>query len=384
LQFSAKFIAVFRTINHSFWQGRLPKSAMEINSVFEYRKIKVKFLKQPFMFSKIWLFNKPLNLRLVASCFLSFWLLLTPIALAGYQPSRAQKPAPKDTRSDAGTTRGCKGSGLPLTALASRNYVGQTTSTHPTFAWFVPDAKPLPMEFILYELDANGNYQTIYQTRLQSSPGIMQLSLPQAQPGLQIGKQYLWQVVIFCAPAQPSSALSARGSLEVVPISSELRQKLDKTVNIAQKANLYAEAGFWYDALGEALQLAPESKLGEVGSNLLQDLINGEKLAIRTELDPKEQIAAQKQVETLEKILNLESEKKMGEITYVLCQHNSHPAWLVTVAPKEKSTVAKLLRHRMPQFLNITKLSHLDYSKVAECQLVQRVHLLGLTSYKRD
>ncbi|KAM3096799.1 hypothetical protein ACKFKG_09950 [Phormidesmis sp. 146-35] len=38
-----------------------------------------------------------------------------------------QKPAPKNRRSNAGTTRGCSGGELALTALASRNYIGRST-----------------------------------------------------------------------------------------------------------------------------------------------------------------------------------------------------------------------------------------------------------------
>jgi hypothetical protein len=47
---------------------------------------------------------------------------------------------------------------------------------------------------------------------------------------------------------------------------------LESTVNGSNKANIYAEASLWYDALGAALDLADESKLGEVGSTLLENL----------------------------------------------------------------------------------------------------------------
>ena len=94
--------------------------------------------------------NKGINIKLVTSCTLILTLIVAPAVLAAYIPG-AQKPAPKDRRSDAGTTRGCSGGDMPLTVLASRNYVGRTISQHPTFAWFVPrDSASKPIQFTIY------------------------------------------------------------------------------------------------------------------------------------------------------------------------------------------------------------------------------------------
>ena len=98
-----------------------------------------------------WFSNKRINIKLVTSFVLSLALVVTPAVLAAYVPGD-QKPVPPERRSDGGTTRGCSGGGMPLTVLASRNYVGQTISRHPTFAWFVPrDSASKPMQFTIYE-----------------------------------------------------------------------------------------------------------------------------------------------------------------------------------------------------------------------------------------
>ncbi|NJK66516.1 MAG: DUF928 domain-containing protein [Microcoleus sp. SU_5_3] len=55
-----------------------------------------------------------------------------------------------------------------------------------------------------------------------------------------------------------------------------VQSKLNKAVNSVEKANIYAGAGLWYNALDEALKLAPASKLGEVGSTQLKDLAMSE------------------------------------------------------------------------------------------------------------
>ena len=137
----------------------------------------------------------------------------------------------------------------------------------------------------------------------KSSPGIMKLSpFSDSQPGLQPGKEYLWQVVIHCDPDNPSGDLVSEASIEVVGMPAAVQSKLNNAVNSAQKANIYAEAGLWYDALDEALKLIQPSKLGEVGSTLLNDLAKSEASQTTQELPPKERDAIAKQIENLKQI----------------------------------------------------------------------------------
>jgi Domain of Unknown Function (DUF928) len=235
------------------------------------------------------LLNKSISVKLAIRCTLSLGLMVAPSALAAYVPG-AQNPVPKDRRSDAGTTRGCSGGDLPLTVLASRNYVGQTTSRQPTFAWFVPrDSASKPMRFVIYELVPNGNPNAIHTLSLQSSPGVMKLSPFSNTLELQPGKEYLWQVVIQCDPDNPSGDLVSQTILKVVTMPASVQSTLKRTVSGAKRANIYAEAGLWYDALGEALTLAEASKLGTLGSALLNDLAQSE--ASTPGLPPKEQNA---------------------------------------------------------------------------------------------
>lgn len=253
-----------------------------------------------------WLLNKRINIKLVTSCVLSLALIVIPAALAGYNPGNP-KPAPPDRRSDGGTTRGCSGGDMPLIVLATRNYVGRTISRHPTFAWFVPrDSASKPMQLTIYEWVPGGKPREVRKTSLQSSSGIMKLSpFSENEPGLQLGKEYLWQVVIHCDPDNPSGDLVSEANIEVVGIPVAVQSKLNKAVNSAQKANIYAEAGLWYNALAEALKLADSSKLGEVGSTLLNELAQWEAPKTTAELPPKERDAIAKQIENLKQIADI-------------------------------------------------------------------------------
>ena len=215
--------------------------------------------------------EKCINSRLATSCILTGSLMLTTAALAEYKPPADQKPPSSKTTSTVARSGGCQGSsGTTLTAIAPYSHVGQTSSPHPTFAWFVPDAQPYAMEFRLYRYEPSGDTK-IQTVNLQSQPGIMSLSLPADQPGLTVGQRYRWQVVILCNPNRPSEALVAEADIEVVELSPILAKELAATNIPIEKANLYAESGLWYDALGKALQ-ATQGTTKDFQLTLLEDL----------------------------------------------------------------------------------------------------------------
>ncbi|MGB7441164.1 MAG: DUF928 domain-containing protein [Coleofasciculaceae cyanobacterium] len=247
--------------------------------------------------------NKCLKITLVTSCTLSLALIVTLAALADYVPGE-QQPVPSNRRSDGGTTRGCSGGDMPLTVLASRNYVGRTISQHPTFAWFVPpDSADKKMKFTIYEWVQDGKAKQVYEKEWESSSGVMKLSpFSENEPGLEVGKEYAWQVVIICDPSSLSSAIVDRVSIEVVATPPEVQSKLNKAVNSVEKVNIYAEAGLWYDSLAEALKLVEPPKLGEVGSDLLKDLAQWEAQKSTSELSLQELEVIEKRIQNLEQI----------------------------------------------------------------------------------
>jgi hypothetical protein len=159
------------------------------------------------------------------------------------------------------------------------------------------------MQFTIYEWVTGGTPKEVRKMSLPSSPGIMKLSpFSDSEPGLQPGKEYLWQVVIHCDPDNPSGDLVSEANIEVVGMPAAVQSKLNKAVNSVEKVNIYAQAGLWYNALDEALKLAQASKLGEVGSTLLNDLAQWEAPGTTPELPPKEWDAIEKRIENLKQI----------------------------------------------------------------------------------
>jgi hypothetical protein len=226
----------------------------------------------------LWLLHKLLNTKSLISCVLTMTVLLsTQAAVARYQPPRQQKP-PSGYTDSSGVRGGCKViDGQKLTLLAPVTHVGQTTLPHPSFAWFVPNIQAVPMEFALYEFDDKRQPKLLHKLSLKSSLGIMKLSLPQHLPGLRVGKRYLWQVQTLCNRNRPSLNVIARAEIEVVKMPQSLKTALSKKQNRSRAADLYAEAGMWYDALSIALPPTTNRELGNLAASLLEDLAKLEK-----------------------------------------------------------------------------------------------------------
>ncbi|MBW4688782.1 MAG: DUF928 domain-containing protein [Komarekiella atlantica HA4396-MV6] len=209
--------------------------------------------------------------RLVSIFTLSLFLWVIPEANAKFKP-RTRK-TPKEY-SGSGGSRGCPGDvGIPLTLLAPQTYVGETTSKRPTFAWFMTKAHTV--DFMLFELKPNQQPQIVMKTEeLNSLPGVNKFVVPSTQPELTVGKEYFWQISMLCS----NGLAFERAEFQVVNIPLALKGSIKSTSNSAQKVAHLAQQGLWYDAFAEALKYSSQGKLGELGSNLIQELIEHESI----------------------------------------------------------------------------------------------------------
>ncbi|OKH38051.1 hypothetical protein NIES2119_10835 [[Phormidium ambiguum] IAM M-71] len=222
--------------------------------------------------------------RLLSICILTLFVSIASAAFAGYNPSSDQRQ-PRDNTASTGGRGGCSGrSKETLIALAPQQYIGQTVSLRPTFTWFVPDSQSYKMEFALYEYTSGNNKKLLKKIELNSSPGIMKLSLPESIPDLMVGKTYFWQVAVLCNEGYPSSDLITRAELEVVPLPTNVKTSLDTVKDPLQRSDIYANSGFWYDALSEALTADNTPQSRATISTLLEELANFESAEVSREL----------------------------------------------------------------------------------------------------
>lgn len=241
--------------------------------------------------------------RLFIIFILAFSLLVSTTTFAAYKPPTNPSRPKSPTGSNSTRTNGCIGRAqTTLTALAPLSHFGQTVSSQPTFAWFVPDAEPHEMEFSLYEYGVSGKGKLIKKIQLQSSSGIMKLSLAKEKFSLSVGQKYLWQIALLCNPNYPSEDLVAKAVIEVVPKLPHLADALLQTKEIVKQADIYAEAGLWYDALSLALQ-DPQNKAFSL--NLLTQLSNLE--AEQTNTKDVQQHASQ-----IKQIIAVERQRREG------------------------------------------------------------------------
>lgn len=196
------------------------------------------------------LFKQQIVMRLLASIALGL-CFIPAISLAD------DDKAPPSGRSSGG--RGCGVSTLPAAdvpalILLTNGQLGQTVSTRPTFAWFVRDVAPVPVEFRLYE-QANDRFVLVKEIKddhLRSAPGIMVMAAAGGLPELTVGKRYRWQVELVCNADRPSSNPFAEAVIEVVPLQTGLKTQLARSRDRFDQAKLYAQANLWYDVLKTA------------------------------------------------------------------------------------------------------------------------------------
>ena len=238
---------------------------------------------------------KFMRIKLVAICFLTLFLSISPSVLAGYTPPPDQKES--SDYSKPGGRRGCNTSKIPLTVIAPKKYVAHTASSHPTFAWYSSDSQPV--EFRLFKFDRNKEPEQLGSPiKSKGEPGIKTYSLPQNQPGLAIGERYLWQVAIKC----PQGVLLSRAEFIVVASPEKLSENIAKTPNETNKVDLYAQSSLWYDAFAEALKLAKEKGLSQPLSNLLQEVAVADIPNQKDKLEKSDIQELQSHVENLQQI----------------------------------------------------------------------------------
>ncbi len=164
-----------------------------------------------------------------------------------------------------------------LKALIPTKYQGEKTesveltrSQHPTFWIYLPDTSAKQMVLSIMEVEENKSLRPHAQVFLPvpQKSGIMGLTLPQDSPSLEIGKTYLWAVVLVCGekPSPNDPTISAWVRRIDLPTSEEGKTALER-------AKWYGERGIWYDtlsSLAEARRAQPENRnLADIWVSLL-------------------------------------------------------------------------------------------------------------------
>ena len=154
-------------------------------------------------------------------------------------------------------SRGCAQLGrVTVMPLVPSNHIGQTQSSRPTFLAYVSGAQSV--EFALTEPKVEK--PLLVQTVTPDANGIVRVQLPETAPELAIGKDYRWSIAVVCNPNRRSNDVYAQSWIQRTAVTPELEKNLTATPSGLERARLYANAGFWYDAIAtltHALQTNP-------------------------------------------------------------------------------------------------------------------------------
>lgn len=139
--------------------------------------------------------------------------------------------------------------------LVPQDHAGQTTSGRPKFFWYMSDTSSV--EFSLKKEGAN---EPFFKERLEvPKAGIIQTEIPKGQPELTIGQDYLWSVSVVCNTEQGSKKVTVQALIRRVAPTQELTRRLRRAQSERDRARIYAQQGFWYNAL-ETISNASEAK----------------------------------------------------------------------------------------------------------------------------
>jgi hypothetical protein len=161
---------------------------------------------------------------------------------------------------EGGATRGCSTRSPHLLLIPESNKV-LTASSNPTFYWYLPPNNAAAVEFSLRDAEDRELYNTRYllgddSLTPKNSGRIMGLQLPISDSfkGLEIGQEYVWEVVVICELDSPSYQNGAMGVVERVAITNDLRNKLNDASS-EEQLSLYIDAKLWYETVNVMINL---------------------------------------------------------------------------------------------------------------------------------
>ncbi|BAY12009.1 hypothetical protein NIES2098_51950 [Calothrix sp. NIES-2098] len=180
-----------------------------------------------------------------------------------------------------GGTRGeCSSSAGQLMALVPESNLALTQQAYPNILFYLPQiSQPTTIEFVLQDDSRQSVYEKTFtkngsETKNDSGEIINLKLLDSASlPPLVTGKTYRWYLSIICDPENRANDIVVHGWIKRVAIDSNLAKKVEQA-SLGERANLYAKAGLWQDALAtvaELLSAKPhDSKLAASWTELLK------------------------------------------------------------------------------------------------------------------
>lgn len=144
-----------------------------------------------------------------------------------------------------------------LIALIPQKNVGKNASTSPKLFFYVPELKKSStLEFVLRNKQDQLIYETFFSTE---GNGIISIEVPAGVKSnlLETDQNYHWYLSMICNRQQRSRDIVVEGWMRQGRLNLATQKQLKKASSL-EKAEVYRQQGFWFDALS-ALTENPDS-----------------------------------------------------------------------------------------------------------------------------
>lgn len=179
--------------------------------------------------------------------------------MPAYKPPRRGAPS---TRVGGGT-RGIEAGETPSLYALAPDHVGLTGSEQPTLSWYM--SKPTTMRFEFLLIDEEG-IEPLLEITLDSKElkaGIQGINLADYGVKLKPGEKYQWSVALVPDAKHRSSDITSGGMIERQDATNSVADRLAKASS-QEDAFIYAEEGYWYDAVSELSDLIEKTPDNEI------------------------------------------------------------------------------------------------------------------------
>ncbi|KAM3107210.1 DUF928 domain-containing protein [Phormidesmis sp. 146-20] len=147
----------------------------------------------------------------------------------------------------AGSRTGGEALRVKVELLVPKDHIALTTAGHPAFFWYFSSVPTVPVEIALYK---RGVGTPIFVQRVQvKQAGISKIEMPQNLPELTPNADYRWSVSLIRSEDERSTNPTYQAWIQRVQLSAKETKQFRLANSDRDRAMLYAQSGYWYDAL---------------------------------------------------------------------------------------------------------------------------------------
>lgn len=137
-------------------------------------------------------------------------------------------------------------------------HTGQTSSPQPTLYWYISNPTLQSFKFIEFKLKSTQSEEPILITQLPFSKHsyFQKLDLAGFNISLKPNQLYSWSVALVKDPTMRYDDYADSATIKYLKVNQIMQKKLNQSNT--NSAHIYAESGFWYEAISTILQQLEE------------------------------------------------------------------------------------------------------------------------------